>query len=529
MFGGLLNIVAGEPQGAVSGGGGLLDAFSDPRKMAMLGLASGLLQAGGRSTQPVSLGQAFGAGLQNAAQFGGLAQRQQLQNAQMAKIKADAAEAERKRKAWEAALNGGGGSTMIGGEGGGGATSSPMMGMTPDQLAALRAMGPDAGGKLLAEQAFKDQRMKLSPGDILADRNNQVVLRAPPKQQEIPWWVLQGGDGNVSIVPGALGANAAFKGAEHAANEWAKIAPGLALARGQESIFMGGRGNPAYVGTVEGAKGAARLPYEVEAQRQKNLLPQWRYIQPGGEGGIFDPGVFGTGLNGGSPGGWSPAVRSSNPAPGTAERSEDSDYGKSLVAEFGGVRDRAAAAQDAINQIGIARAIPVRSGALEPWKASVGAVGEALGFSKDFLGKMGLDQATEAQAFNGMIQNLVLTKMQAQKGPQTENDAKRITMTVAALNNTDEARDFLMRSAQALAQRDVEQRTFYENHRAKNKTFDGAAAAWRDHIARTPLLGSNPNTKLPVFYDEFVQATRQANPSATEEQILSLWRKKYGR
>ena len=158
MFGGLFNIVAGEPQGAVSGGGGLLDAFSDPRRMAMLGLASGLLQASGRSTQPVSMGQAFGMGLQNAAQFGGLAQRQQLQNAQMAKIKADAAEAERKRKSWEAALNGGGGSTMIGGDGSGGTMPSPMMGMTPDQLSALRAMGPDAGGKLLAERAFKEPK-----------------------------------------------------------------------------------------------------------------------------------------------------------------------------------------------------------------------------------------------------------------------------------------------------------------------------------------------------------------------------------
>lgn len=86
--------------------------------------------------------------------------------------------------------------------------------------------------------------------------------------------------------------------------------------------------------------------------------------------------------------------------------------------------------------------------------------------------------AGDAQKFTAAANQLVLQAQIAQKGPQTEADAKRITATSAQLGNEVEANKFILRVALAQANRDIEQRQFYDNWYKKNKTYDGAEDAW---------------------------------------------------
>ena len=208
------------------------------------------------------------------------------------------------------------------------------------------------------------------------------------------------------------------------------------------------------------------------------------------------------------------------------EKEEDKAYGKTLVKEFEEVRGRADNAATELQALNMLKSIDVDTSAIEPAKAWVSKYAEALGFNPQ---NIGLETATNAQAFVGIANKLILTVMQAQKGPQTENDAKRIQKTVASLGNTPAAKDFLTDAAIALREREVEQADFYDAWRAKTKSFDGARSAWNDYKKRTPLMGTNPTTGLPVFFNQYLTGMRAANPQADEAEIRKLWRKKYGR
>ena len=115
------------------------------------------------------------------------------------------------------------------------------------------------------------------------------------------------------------------------------------------------------------------------------------------------------------------------------EKEEDKAYGKTLVKEFEEVRGRADNAATELQALNMLKSIDVDTSAIEPAKAWVSKYAEALGFNPQ---NIGLETATNAQAFVGIANKLILTVMQAQKGPQTENDAKRIEKTVASLGNT---------------------------------------------------------------------------------------------
>lgn len=222
------------------------------------------------------------------------------------------------------------------------------------------------------------------------------------------------------------------------------------------------------------------------------------------------------------------------PSPGvsitnTQEKAESQAFGTELVKEYAAVRTQAENAQKSLEQIQIAQTIPVTTGALEPLKARAGALGEALGFDKDTLAQFGLHQATNAQMFTGVMENLVLAKMQSQSGPQTESDAQRIKSTVASLGNTPEASDFLLRAGKAVAHRDISKRTFYEQYKAGRGrgSLNGVGEAWREDQATKPLVAFNPQTNKPVFMDEFVNIFVKANPGKTSEDALKVWGEKY--
>lgn len=213
---------------------------------------------------------------------------------------------------------------------------------------------------------------------------------------------------------------------------------------------------------------------------------------------------------------------------GGQEKAEQKAMGEELVKEWSEIRTAGNASENQLRQIEIARRIPLVTGSTAPYFAKVGALAESLGFDRKVLEQFGLGQASGAEAFTGVMNNLVLAKLSEQKGPQTENDALRIQATVASLGNTPEAADFLMGTAAAMAQRNMDRQQFYEQYRAEKGTLDGASSAWRQNIADQPLIGTNPASNRPVFFNEFSKAMREDNPGMTQDRIRQIWAEKYG-
>lgn len=206
-------------------------------------------------------------------------------------------------------------------------------------------------------------------------------------------------------------------------------------------------------------------------------------------------------------------------------KTEQRELAKFRVGNYKEIAERANTAEQENRQLYTAKNFDVSTGKLEPWKASVSAVAESFGMDPATIG---LESATNPQAFTAIMENLVLNKMMAQKGPQTEEDARRITKTVASLGNTPEAKDFLLDSAIALNQLDIEKRDFYQDYLADKRTLQGADKAWRKRMDGVPLVAQNPNTGRPVFYTQFKEAVRRANPGMSEERIRQAWSEKYG-
>lgn len=86
--------------------------------------------------------------------------------------------------------------------------------------------------------------------------------------------------------------------------------------------------------------------------------------------------------------------------------------------------------------------------------------------------------ATNAQTFLSEARKVLLDRQLEQKGPQTENDAKRIDESFVRLGNTPEANKFILAVARAQAEQSSEQQKFYDAFYRKNKTYDGAEEAW---------------------------------------------------
>lgn len=216
---------------------------------------------------------------------------------------------------------------------------------------------------------------------------------------------------------------------------------------------------------------------------------------------------------------------------------EQEGIGTALAKQYDGVMARATAAQDTIAQVRLARSVadtdPNGKELPTILQDKFGSVVTALGLNPESpMIKGMLGRITDGQSYTGVMKELVLTKQKQQMGPQTDQDAKNIEATIGGLGNTPEARDFLLRAAEAQSQRDIDKLAFYDAYRDKpenNNSVKGAEIAWNKHLKETPLFGVNPGTKKPVFYQEFQTAVHEKNPDASEEDVLGLWRTKYGR
>ena len=214
---------------------------------------------------------------------------------------------------------------------------------------------------------------------------------------------------------------------------------------------------------------------------------------------------------------------------------EQEAIGTARGKQYEAVMTRATGAQDTINQVRLGRALEDTDAEGRELPSvlqnKAGAAVTALGLDPESPMIKGLlGRVTDGQSFNGVMMQLVLNKQTQQLGPQTDKDAENIKSTLASLGNTPQARDFLLRTAEAQAQRDIDKLAFYDKFmETSGGSTKGAEIAWNKHVNSYPLFGVNPTSKKPVFYQEFQTAVQEANPDASQDDILGLWRSKYGR
>jgi hypothetical protein len=107
---------------------------------------------------------------------------------------------------------------------------------------------------------------------------------------------------------------------------------------------------------------------------------------------------------------------------------------------------------------------------------------ETIGVAASVLAALGVPAAekyaTNSQTFLSEARKVLLDRQLEQKGPQTENDAKRIDESFVRLGNTTAANKFILAVAKAQAEMASAQQKAYSAYYRKNGTYDGAEEEW---------------------------------------------------
>lgn len=170
--------------------------------------------------------------------------------------------------------------------------------------------------------------------------------------------------------------------------------------------------------------------------------------------------------------------------------------------------------------------------ALRASDASTGPGAEAIAFTTQLAKQLGIpvsDKALERAAaigqYGAAANNLVLNRQLAQKGPQTESDAKRIRDTLAKSSNVAEVNRAILDYNIALKGREMEAADFAENYRLDTGKVDGWERAWRQYLRDTPIATNHAKTGALIFYHQFRDKIQEADPTMSEEQIRQEWRR----
>ena len=202
------------------------------------------------------------------------------------------------------------------------------------------------------------------------------------------------------------------------------------------------------------------------------------------------------------------------------QKAEDVAFGKLLVSDFEEVRKLADSGRTQLANLKVAQRVldaGFKTGFGTEWKAAAASVLSALNVPD------ATRYATNAQVFLAQSRGALLTKQLEQKGPQTENDAKRIDQTGAALGNTVDANRFILAHAEAIAERNIERAAFWQKYKRDpklgNGTFDGADEAYMAGPGAKSIFDYAPLKKYATIIPE--QTWRNApapNPAAPTMQ-----------
>ena len=221
-------------------------------------------------------------------------------------------------------------------------------------------------------------------------------------------------------------------------------------------------------------------------------------------------------------------VSINNPAEQAGLTQEQRALATHRVGKFTKISDAAMAAEGTLNTIDQMRLIDFEGGPGTDFKNNLRRFVMAIGGS-EFVD---VSEVNDAASFTGLAYREFLNIMSEQKGPQTDNDFLRIKQTFATVTDPEITRDFLMSSAYALASRKMEMSQFWEEYLETNEgSLDGVERAWNNYKATTPMVTDaflDPNSGLPVFYIDFKDRMKVANPGVSDERIIAEWRKRTG-
>lgn len=283
--------------------------FNDPRTIGLLGMAAGLLQAGGPSATPVNFGQAMGQGIQGGIRGLGMGQQMQLNNAHMGLYGAQGdalrQKADMQKRFSDLIFSGApqaqaSAPNMTPGQPSGtGADMPPQLpqqaqptqapgndwlkNMTLAQVAAAKAAGM---GDFTEEWKLAQSGVPVKAGDYRVVNGKMEYVPDPAKGFGL------GPDGNVVPIAGAADVNAAYQGAQTLAQERAKASLDMVrvplrgggeklMTREEAARLLGGGGGPR--GPMQGASGfgetqsPADQTYQNEAA--KTAAEQYKTLQ----------------------------------------------------------------------------------------------------------------------------------------------------------------------------------------------------------------------------------------------------------
>ncbi|NNF40747.1 MAG: hypothetical protein HKN64_05160, partial [Woeseiaceae bacterium] len=202
-----------------------------------------------------------------------------------------------------------------------------------------------------------------------------------------------------------------------------------------------------------------------------------------------------------------------------AETAESVERSKLLVKQLGTIEETAQGAAQTLQQLELLDAIPAETNPLAGFKSmatQLASVVPGFDISAEQIGRV----ASVEQA-RSVINKLVLTQMQAQKGPQTENDAKRIESALASISNLPEVNLQIIRVQKAIEIRKIAQAEFWREHEEAEGTLKGAASAWNRYKIDTPMVRTLSDGSLQ-FVNEAVAGAMQRGLS--REEALTAWR-----
>lgn len=210
---------------------------------------------------------------------------------------------------------------------------------------------------------------------------------------------------------------------------------------------------------------------------------------------------------------------------GPQETEEAKKFGGLLVSRYENVLNEADAAQAQLSVIQQARALN-ETALPSQLKLTAGNVMQSIGINPESV--PGFEFVSNGQQFNAVMEQAVLSAMQAQKGPQTEADQRRIKSTVANIGNTAKAREFLLDSAEAMNTMKTMKAEFWRNYRAGKGTLAGAEKAWSDTFGDAGLVRrwESDGVSGVFFFPQWYAEARNHpdNADLSDAEILELWK-----
>lgn len=200
--------------------------------------------------------------------------------------------------------------------------------------------------------------------------------------------------------------------------------------------------------------------------------------------------------------------------------------GELTATQYAGIVERGQAAGEKLGTLRALQNNPAITGPTQDFQAGARSFFAELGVP---IAEHQIAQISNLAQYKGMLNQLVLAEQLKQKGPQTENDSKRIMETFAKTTNLAEANALILNYQVALAEREVELAQLAEAYKEQNNgDIDGFNRVLREYMQKTPLAANNPKSGRLVFWSEFRDRMRFDNPSMSDDEIMDLWRSKYG-